>query len=63
MQISIIGSLGNISKPLSIELVQKGHQVTIISSNGERRKDIEAMGYIAAKAKFAMDTNYQRRTI
>ena len=44
MKITITGSLGNISKPLTIELVQKGHAVTVISSNPERQKQIEALG-------------------
>jgi uncharacterized protein YbjT (DUF2867 family) len=48
MKITITGSLGNISKPLAQELVQKGHTVTVISSNVERQAEIEAMGAIAA---------------
>jgi len=44
MKIVITGSLGNISKPLTQELVQKGHSVTVVSSNAERQKDIEALG-------------------
>ncbi len=48
MKIIITGSLGHISKPLTKELVQKGHSVTVISSNIERQKEIEAMGAIAA---------------
>ena len=48
MKIIVTGSLGNISKPLTIELVQKGHQVTVISSKPERQKDIEALGAKAA---------------
>ncbi len=48
MKIIVTGSLGNISKPLTKELVQKGHQVTVISSNPERQKDIEALGAKAA---------------
>jgi len=48
MKITITGSLGNISKPLIKELVQKGHTVTVISSKAERQKDIEAMGAKAA---------------
>ena len=48
MKIVVTGSLGNISKPLTKELVQKGHQVTVISSNPEKRKDIEALGAKAA---------------
>ena len=48
MKIIVTGSLGNISKPLTKELVQKGHQVTVVSSKPERQKDIEAMGAKAA---------------
>ena len=48
MKIIVTGSLGNISKPLTKELVQKGHQVTVISSKPERQKDIEALGANAA---------------
>jgi len=48
MKITITGSLGNISKPLTEELVQKGHSVTVISSNPEKQKDIEALGAAAA---------------
>lgn len=48
MKITITGSLGNISKPLVKELVQKGHQVTVISSNPDKQKDIEALGAKAA---------------
>jgi len=48
MKIIITGSLGHISKPLSKDLVQKGHQVTVISSNPDKQKDIEALGAIAA---------------
>ena len=48
MKITITGSLGNISKPLAIELVLKGHQVMVISSKAERQKEIEAIGAKAA---------------
>ena len=48
MKIIVTGSLGNISKPLTIALVQKGHTVTVISSNTDKQKDIEALGAIAA---------------
>jgi uncharacterized protein YbjT (DUF2867 family) len=44
MKIIVTGSLGHISKPLTIELVQKGHAVTVISTKSERQKDIEALG-------------------
>jgi len=48
MNIVLTGSLGNIGKPLTKELVQKGHSVTVISSSPERQKDIEALGAKAA---------------
>ena len=48
MKVIVTGSLGNISKPLTKELVQKGHHVTVISSNKERQKDIEALRAEAA---------------
>jgi len=48
MKIIVTGSLGHISKPLTTELVQKGHEVTVISSKPERQKDIKALGATAA---------------
>jgi uncharacterized protein YbjT (DUF2867 family) len=47
MKIIVTGSLGHISKPLTEELVQKGHSVTVISSKPEKQKDIEAIGATA----------------
>ena len=48
MKIVITGSLGNISKPLTCAMVQKGHLVTVISSNADKQKEIEALGAKAA---------------
>jgi uncharacterized protein YbjT (DUF2867 family) len=48
MKIIVTGSLGHIGRPLTKELVQKGHSVKVISSNPERQKDIEALGATAA---------------
>lgn len=48
MKIVVTGSLGHIGKPLTKELVQKGHTVTVISSNPKKGDDIEALGAIAA---------------
>ena len=48
MKVIVTGSLGNISKPLATELVQKGHMATVIGSKPERQKDIEALGATAA---------------
>lgn len=48
MKIIVTGSLGNISKPLTKELVQKRHSVAVISSKPEKQKEIEAIGAMAA---------------
>jgi len=48
MKITLTGSLGHISLPLTKDLVQKGHEVTVISSKAEREKDIELIGAKAA---------------
>jgi uncharacterized protein YbjT (DUF2867 family) len=48
MKIIITGSLGHISKPLAIELLQKKHLVTVVSSNAAKQKDIENLGANAA---------------
>ncbi len=44
MKIILTGSLGNISKPLANNLVQKGHDISIISSNAENQSEIEKLG-------------------
>jgi uncharacterized protein YbjT (DUF2867 family) len=48
MKITITGSLGNISKPLTEILVKAGHAVTVISSNADRADEIKALGAIPA---------------
>ena len=48
MNIVITGSLGHIGKPLTEELAQKGHHVTVISSKPQKQADIEAAGATAA---------------
>lgn len=48
MKIVLTGSLGNIGKPLTGLLVAAGHQVTVISSKGERSSEIEKLGAVAA---------------
>ncbi len=48
MKVIVTGSLGHISQPLTTELVQKGHAVTVISSNPEKQSAIEALGATAA---------------
>ena len=48
MKIVVTGSLGNISKPLTHQLVQKSHSVIVISSKADRQKSIEELGAKAA---------------
>jgi uncharacterized protein YbjT (DUF2867 family) len=48
MKIVVTGSLGHISRPLAQELVQKGHAVTVISSNPDKQTDIQALNATAA---------------
>ncbi|MEJ7740706.1 MAG: NAD(P)H-binding protein [Chitinophagaceae bacterium] len=62
MKVILTGSLGNISKPLTKELVQKGHTVTVISSNREKRTDIETLGATAAVGSLD-DVNFLVATI
>lgn len=48
MKVVLTGSLGHISQPLAQALIQKGHDVTIISSKAGKQPDIEKMGAKAA---------------
>lgn len=48
MKIVVTGSLGHISKPLAVTLIANGHNVTVISSQAQRRSEIEALGATAA---------------
>jgi len=48
MKIIVTGSLGHISKPLTQELIRKGHAVTVISSRDAQQPAIEALGATAA---------------
>lgn len=40
----ITGSIGNISKPVVIGLVKAGKNVTVITSNADKKKEIEQLG-------------------
>jgi uncharacterized protein YbjT (DUF2867 family) len=51
MKIVVTGSLGRIGKPLTQTLLEKGHSVTVVSSNPKKQKEIEAMGAVAAIGK------------
>lgn len=48
MKIVVTGSLGNVSKPLVLLLIEQGHQVTVISSSAARKAAIEQLGAKAA---------------
>jgi len=40
----ISGSVGHISRPIIVELVKSGNQVSVITSSGDRVKEIESLG-------------------
>ncbi|HEX7755431.1 MAG TPA: NAD(P)H-binding protein [Niabella sp.] len=61
MNIVLTGSLGNIGKPLVVELVKNGHQITVISSSAERKSAIEALGAKAAIGSM-FDTGFLTET-
>ncbi len=48
MKYVVLGSLGNISKPLAEKLIAAGHEVTVVSSSAEREQEITALGAKAA---------------
>lgn len=48
MKIIITGSLGNISQPLAQTLLTQGHEVTVISSKADKKKQIMETGAQAA---------------
>ena len=51
MKYTLIGSLGNITKPLASTLIAAGHEVTIVSSNKDKQGAITALGARAAIGK------------
>lgn len=61
MKIIVTGSLGNISKPLTKILVEKGHSVTVISSDPGKQAAIEALGATAAIGSIA-DVSFLAKT-
>ncbi|KQT16489.1 NAD-dependent dehydratase [Chryseobacterium sp. Leaf404] len=48
MKITITGSLGNVAKPLAQHLITEGHEITVITSNENKRNEIEVLGASAA---------------
>ena len=61
MNIVLTGSLGHIGKPLSIDLLKKGHQVTVITSKAERELEISKIGAKAAVGSF-LDVDFLTET-
>jgi uncharacterized protein YbjT (DUF2867 family) len=53
MKITLTGALGNIGHRLTTQLVEKGHTVTVISSDPERAVTIRNMGAIPAIGSIA----------
>jgi len=53
MKIIVTGSLGNISKPLTKQLVANGHDVTVVSSDANKVNEIEALDAKAAIGSIA----------
>lgn len=61
MHYIITGSLGNISKPLTAQLTQAGHQVTVITSDPSKQTAIEDLGARAAVGSVT-DIDFLART-
>jgi uncharacterized protein YbjT (DUF2867 family) len=61
MKYVITGSLGHISKPVTIALAKAGHDVTVITSSNERVKEIESLGAKAAVGSVA-DLAFLKKT-
>lgn len=62
MKITITGSLGHIGKPLVQDLIENGHNVTVISSNAEKQKEIKTLAFrarvILQELSAFLKTNY-----
>ncbi|TLV02730.1 NAD(P)H-binding protein [Dyadobacter luticola] len=61
MKYIITGSLGNISLPVTKNLIAAGHNVTVISSNPDKKSEIEALGAHAAIGS-ATDSDFVNNT-
>ncbi|QRR03075.1 NAD(P)H-binding protein [Dyadobacter sandarakinus] len=61
MKYIITGSLGNVSLPVTKNLAAAGHDVTVISSNPDKKAEIEALGAHAAIGS-ATDQEFVTRT-
>ena len=60
MNYLITGSLGHISKPVVQKLKARGHSVTVITSDPNKAKDIEALGATAAVGS-VQDRNFLKK--
>jgi len=60
MKITVTGSLGNISKPLTEILTKAGHHVTVVSSSQDRAAEIGALGATPAIG-LVTDTDFLTR--
>lgn len=61
MNIVLTGSISNVGKPLTQELIRKGHSVTVITSKAERIKEIKSLGATAAVGSM-FDVNFLATT-
>ncbi|MBV8325132.1 NAD(P)H-binding protein [Chryseobacterium sp.] len=61
MNIVLTGSIGNIGKPLTRQLIKNGHSVTVISSTAERTAAIETLGAKAATGSM-FDVDFLTKT-
>ena len=61
MKLIITGSLGNISKPLTKILRTQNHDLTVVTSNPEKKVEIEALGAKAAIGSVA-DPDFLTKT-
>ncbi|HTF20679.1 MAG TPA: NmrA family NAD(P)-binding protein [Chryseolinea sp.] len=57
MNIVLTGSLGHITKPLAIKLLERDHTVTIISSDVNKQSHIQSLGAMAATGSLT-DTSF-----
>jgi uncharacterized protein YbjT (DUF2867 family) len=53
MKITTTGSLGNVATPMIKKLLEAGHDVTVITSNPDKKSAIEALGAAAAVGSIA----------
>lgn len=61
MKIIITGSLGNVAKPLALQLISEGHDITVISSSENKKNEIESLGAKAAIGSIT-DVNFMVKT-